>query len=57
MNAIVKGVWQVRGMSVNQVDEVEHMLVTAGLRAHLRTGFRLSSPTTIHRTQACGSTR
>jgi len=22
MNAIVKGVWQVRGMSVNQVDEV-----------------------------------
>jgi hypothetical protein len=57
MNAIVKGVWQVRGMSVNQVDEVEHMLVTAGRRAHLRTGFRLSSPTTIHRTQACGSTR
>ena len=24
MNAIIKGVWQVRRMWVNQVDEVEH---------------------------------
>jgi acetyl-CoA acetyltransferase len=30
MNGIAEGVRQVRGTSVNQVDEVEHVLVTAG---------------------------
>jgi acetyl-CoA acetyltransferase len=30
MNGIAEGVRQVRGSSVNQVDEVEHVLVTAG---------------------------
>jgi acetyl-CoA acetyltransferase len=30
MNGIAEGVRQVRGSSVNQVDEVEHVLVTSG---------------------------
>ncbi len=30
MNGIAEGVRQLRGTSVNQVDEVEHVLVTAG---------------------------
>jgi acetyl-CoA acetyltransferase len=30
MNGIAEGVRQVRGTSVNQVDDVEHVLVTAG---------------------------
>jgi len=30
MNGIAEGVRQVRGTSVNQVDGVEHVLVTAG---------------------------
>ena len=30
MNAIAEGVRKLRGTSVNQVDEVEHVLVTAG---------------------------
>jgi hypothetical protein len=30
MNVIAEGVRQLRGTSVNQVDDVEHVLVTAG---------------------------
>ena len=30
MNGIAEGVRQLRGTSVNQVDNVEHVLVTAG---------------------------
>jgi hypothetical protein len=30
MNGIAEGVRQIRGTSVNQVDAVEHVLVTAG---------------------------
>ena len=30
MNGIAEAVRQVRGTSVNQVDDVEHVLVTAG---------------------------
>jgi len=30
MNGIAEGVRQLRGSSVNQVDKVEHVLVTAG---------------------------
>ena len=30
MNGVAEGVRQIRGTSVNQVDDVEHVLVTAG---------------------------
>ena len=30
MNGVAEGVRQLRGTSVNQVDDVEHVLVTAG---------------------------
>ena len=47
MNGIAEGVRQVRGTSVNQVDGVEHVLVTAG--TGVPTSRRSSSaPTTRH---------
>ena len=30
MNGVAEGVRQIRGQSVNQVDNVQHVLVTAG---------------------------
>jgi hypothetical protein len=47
MNGIAEGVRQLRGTSVNQVDSVEHVLVTAGTGvpiSRLNTGLVLQSP-------------